>query len=279
MLATDESIDIDEKFFEEFTSDLSNEDFLDIDVHADSSNQGKKRDFSSFLTPYEPSNGQLLYGCGSGSPHTTESVSDCSSDDRSKMDPSQKRACRLEKNRASATKCRLKKKNELNSLTEKIGQLMKTISQLTQENAALRADNASLTDHNRFLRNLISSKPELPHYIDTKTESQQAAGAASGIAILGIVGGFTMFSSGGYWGSKASEGVGRVLENPLQDLIQEQASSQLHIFIVGVFLCLVLYATASYGAQLPSVEKMGLLPCHENCSKEKSDSRTKSCGY
>lgn len=270
MLANEDDITIDDKFFEEFTSDLSSEDFQELDLLEAPGNttqlSNQKRDFSSFLSPWVPSQGQVLYACGYGSnsPHTTESVStsDCSGDQ-----PSAKKACRLEKNRASATKCRLKKKNELNTLTAKITELMSTISQLTQENAALKADNASLTDHNRFLRGLISSKPELPQYVTTssvKTESQQAAGAASGIAILGIFGAFTMLSTNGYWGSSSTQ-AGRVLENPLQDLLQEQTGSQLHVFIVGVFLCLVLYATISYGAQHPTVEKKGLLPCHKSC--------------
>lgn len=264
MLADEDNIEIDEKFFKEFSSDLSSED-LDLPLLA-LEPAGQKRDFSSFLSPWEPSGGDVRVGYGSTSPHTTDTVSECSGENdshgRSLLDPSQKRACRLEKNRASATKCRLKKKNELNSLTVRIGELMKTLSQLTQENAALRADNASLTDHNRFLRGLVSTKPELPQYVTSsaaKTDSQQAAGAASGIAILGIFGAFSMLSGGLAGGG---DSMGRVLENPLQDLLQEQAGSQLHVFIVGVFLCITLYATLSYGAQHPTVEKTALLPSH-----------------
>lgn len=269
MLADDDIIDIDENFFEEFTSDLSSEDLDCQNCHLDQ--QGVKRDFSSFLSPWEPSQGHILLPAGysSSSPHTTESASECSGEDHSKADPSAKRACRLEKNRASATRCRLKKKNEMNTLTSRIAELIKTISQLTQENAALRADNASLTDHNRFLRGLISSKSELPQHVaqsSTAKDSQQAAGAASGIAILGIFGAFTMFSGTGFWNSQKTEHIGRVLENPLQDLMQEQVGSQLHVFIVGVFVCLILYATMSYGVHHPTVEKRGLLPSHNKIS-------------
>lgn len=292
MMLAEDDLSIDENFFEEFTSDLSSEDFQELDLQSgNSSAQSSKRDFTSFLSPWEPSLGHVLYlnaGTDVGpctgypstrsSPHTTESTSEYSGgDDRSKVDstmPNQKRMCRLEKNRASATKCRLKKKNELNSLTSRISELMKTISQLTQENAALRADNSSLTDHNRFLRGLISSNSDLPQYVSqsaVKTDSQQAAGAASGIAILGIFGAFTMFSSHKYWGNGASEHVGRVLDTPLQDLLQEQAGSQLHVFIVGVFLCLALYATVSYGAQHPAVEKKALLPSHKKSYSHRND--------
>jgi hypothetical protein len=300
MMLADDDIEIDDNFFDEFTSDLSSEDVLDfpeVNTECDLPMPSHKRDFSSFLTPWDPSCGLSLEasppapapprlaeshssGGGRHSPQTTDAAestsehsSECGSDDFGKM------KSRLEKNRESATKCRLKKKNELNTLTSKISTLVKTISQLTQENSALRADNASLTDHNKFLRGLISSQPELPlHHIAKapRSESQQAAGAASGIAILGIFGAFTMFSSRGFLSGEAGGGVGRVLEieNPLQDLMQQQSGSQFHVFVVGVFVCLILYAVVSYyGFQQPSMmlgekKKASLLPSHSSTKRQ-----------
>jgi len=300
MMLAEDDIHIDDNFFEEFASELLGEnDEGVVDLSEDStmlSMPSQKRDFSSFLTPWDPSQSSIMRGAGalyqamdfgrreadcgnssSNSPHTTESASECSS---SCSDELSKKKTRLEKNRESATKCRLKKKNELSSLTSKITELMKTISRLTQENAALRADNASLSDHNRFLRGLVSSQPELPLYASNcavSSESQQAAGAASGIAILGIFGAFTMFSRNGFLGG-SGENVGRVLENPLQDLMREQSGSQFHVFIVGVFLCILLYAAISYGSQHPPAAVMGLkgqqqkqalLPSHNIISTRK----------
>lgn len=289
MMLPDEDIEIDDNFFDEFSSDLLSEhgegcDILMQEETSVLSVPAQKRDFSSFLTPWDPSQ-SIMRGAGAvfqamdfgrctSSGNSTESASECSSSCSGDLN---KKKTRLEKNRESATKCRLKKKNELNTLTGKITELMKTISRLTQENAALRADNASLSDHNRFLRSLVSSQPELPLHASINTDSQQAAGAASGIAILGIFGAFTLFSRGGGYLTAAGHGgnsVGRVLENPLQDLMQEQAAgSQFHVFIVGVFLCLVLYAAASYGVQLPAAAPMrkqkkqhSLLPSHSNAN-------------
>ena len=281
MMLADDDLHLDENFFQEFSSDLSSEDLEVLPVPMQTSEclsmTERKRDFSSFLTPWEPPATHLLRLASfapsdSMSPHTTESASDCSADNESHVtnneEISLKRQSRLEKNRASATKCRLKKRNELNTLQAKVTEFMKKISELTQENAALRADNASLTDHNRFLRGLLASKPELPFHTpqDVALESRQAAGAASGIAILGIVGAFTMFSRNGLLGTD-HESVGRVLENPLEDIMRQQSGSQFHILIVGVFLCLVLYATISYGFYHPistsKTAKRELLPSHK----------------
>lgn len=310
MMLADDDIQIDDHFFDEFTSDLSDADISMNTEEVALPMPGQKRDFSSFLTPWDPSQNQpesadldlqqphsqthylgyepcCFVECNdnnnTSSPNTTDpmesSTSECSSvcgsrsDEVGKMKGKMK--SRLEKNRESATKCRLKKKNELNGLTVKITTLVNKVSLLTQENSALRADNASLTDHNRFLRGLISSQsPELPlHAISVKNESNQAAGAASGIAILGIFGAFTMLSrhGSGFFNEAGGGGsMGRVLENPLEDLLQQQSSSQLHVFVVGIFLCLLLYAAVSFGfvEKCATMEKKGLLPSYNTRKKQ-----------
>jgi hypothetical protein len=108
-----------------------------------------------------------------------------------------------------------------------------------------------------------------------KSDSQQAAGAASGIAIFGIFGAFTMFSNSGFLSRVTGGGGGRVLdiENPLQDMMQQQSGSQFHMLVVGVFLCLMLYVGASYliwiqAFKRPTVDEKekrgGLLPPHKH---------------
>lgn len=264
MISDDLDLDLDDNFFESLVHE-GDRPALDCCQPQ----HGVKRNFSDTLSSWEP---YEFSDMTETDPAQRSSSSSESASVSSESHPEQggprgldRKMFRLERNRESATRCRQKKKNELKSLTTKITELLQKISILNQENAALRADNLSLTDHNRFLRDLLSAKMELPQHVSAESNSMMQPGtsAASGIAILGMFGAITVFSKGASFFAESSSGGGRVLDNPLEDLLQERDGSPLHLFVVGIFLCLIMLVSIQYGFSHVTVEKKELLPSHK----------------
>jgi hypothetical protein len=74
----------------------------------------------------------------------------------SSEDRKRKREERLAKNRESANKSRLKRKQNLAALTSEVTSLQQQLHQATSELVASRAENNSLKEQNAYLRSLIS---------------------------------------------------------------------------------------------------------------------------
>jgi len=72
-----------------------------------------------------------------------------------------KHEIRLMKNRESANKSRLRRKSQINDLTNEVAELTKDRNALATEVAALRAENKSLQDQNSFLRGLVSGSKQI----------------------------------------------------------------------------------------------------------------------
>ena len=90
---------------------------------------------------------------------------------------------RLIKNRESANKSRLKRKNEKLEMEETIAELTARIKVLELENTALVTDNTSLNSQNLFLRSLLTDREkEL-----ARKQDDSFRGSMSGVAILCVV--------------------------------------------------------------------------------------------
>jgi hypothetical protein len=97
---------------------------------------------------------------------------------------------RLIKNRESANRSRLKRKNEKTEMEEAISEYKNRIRTLELENTALMTDNASLHNQNMYLRTLLSERET-----DSKKKTTPALnGAVSGITVLCLVCMCTVFN-------------------------------------------------------------------------------------
>ncbi|OQR93651.1 hypothetical protein THRCLA_08387 [Thraustotheca clavata] len=115
-----------------------------------------------------------------------------------------KHEIRLMKNRESANKSRLRRKNQINDLANDVQQLTEERNSLKTEVAALRAENQSLRDQNQFLRGLVSSgtnntvqatvdvTEETP--ATTSYNSKKLAAPVAGFVLCAFVFGMTLFS-------------------------------------------------------------------------------------
>ena len=244
--------------FDDFASDsgCSDADLLGATSSADSSSvtsleqiaalgvaSGQKRNCTEFDFGYVSD----LSSQGKGNAHkktksvSADSTSSANGEDQSTNDYLKKEH-RLIRNRESANKCRQKKKTEMQNLNSKISELMGKILSLTQENAGLRADNISLTDHNRFLRNLLASKLELPlHDTPATTTSNLPAKTKSttGIAMLGLFGAVAIVKNVCSGSVSESYVGGRILLSDYSTQDIEHGNS-LYLAVVGVFACLIL---------------------------------------
>lgn len=97
---------------------------------------------------------------------------------------------RLIKNRESANRSRMKRKNEKLEMEETIGELKSRIRTLELENTALVTDNASLHNQNLYLRSLLSERE-----VDLKKKSTPSFnGTVSGMTVLCLVCVCTVFN-------------------------------------------------------------------------------------
>lgn len=94
-----------------------------------------------------------------------------------------KRDDRLIKNRESANKSRMKRKNEKLEMEETIALLRARIKDLELENTALVTDNTSLTSQNLFLRSLLTDRERDL----ARKQDDSFRGSVSGVAILCVV--------------------------------------------------------------------------------------------
>jgi len=108
----------------------------------------------------------------------------------SKMNQRQKKKLRMMKNRESANKSRIKKKNAMIGLQSEVDSLKNEVQKLNQELAAVKAENCSLKNHNSFLQNLLT-KSSLPSAAvvesfkaEGTSESHSTNMAAGGVALF-----------------------------------------------------------------------------------------------
>ncbi|OQR88257.1 hypothetical protein ACHHYP_07010 [Achlya hypogyna] len=116
-----------------------------------------------------------------------------------------KHEIRLMKNRESANKSRLRKKNQINVLASDVQALTDERNALKTEVAALRAENQSLRDQNQFLRGLVSSgtntnvQAAVASMEEATTPAEQynskkLAAPVAGFVLCAFVFGMTIFS-------------------------------------------------------------------------------------
>ncbi|KDO28700.1 hypothetical protein SPRG_06554 [Saprolegnia parasitica CBS 223.65] len=128
--------------------------------------------------------------------------------DADPIEPTTKRSkheIRLMKNRESANKSRLRRKNQINDLASDVQVLTDERNALKTEVAALRAENQSLRDQNQFLRGLVSSGTntnvqsavtslEEATPVVQQTSSKKLAAPVAGFVLCAFVFGMTLFS-------------------------------------------------------------------------------------
>ncbi|TMW58688.1 hypothetical protein Poli38472_010247 [Pythium oligandrum] len=85
-----------------------------------------------------------------------------------------KREIRQMKNRESANRSRMKRKNQLSEMAVEVDELTKTQHELQNTIAALRAENKSLHDQNAFLRSLVTMYSDSSRNVQLPPVPQQA---------------------------------------------------------------------------------------------------------
>jgi hypothetical protein len=102
---------------------------------------------------------------------------------------------RLIKNRESANRSRLKRKNEKAEMEDAITEYKNRIRTLELENTALMTDNASLHNQNMYLRTLLTEREmDLKKKTAAATTAPGLNGAVSGITVLCLVCMCTVFN-------------------------------------------------------------------------------------
>jgi len=160
---------------------------------------------------------------------------------------------KLIRNRESANKSRLKKKQEKMNLEATISSLREQLQQVERENSALRAENASLNDHNIFLRGLLSNK-----------KNENWGNAASGVSVLGIVCGYFFLDSSvfpSYFSQPGeSDFSGRVLSHSKVQLLASEAHIPFKSYFAICLLCIGIVMYVGYAMLRRSRSIKGLLP-------------------
>lgn len=136
------------------------------------------------ISTYFPSPPSVAFAPNPLSSFTTETTGN--SNKRSKTED------KLLRNRQSANKSRLKRKNEKAELEETVASLREQVRNLEMQNTALLTDNTTLTQHNFFLQGLLKkqqleneAKSSSP--VKTAPSSQNHMSALSGISMLCVV--------------------------------------------------------------------------------------------
>ena len=176
---------------------------------------------------------------------------------------------KLLRNRESANKSRLKRKNEKSQLEATVTSLTEQVRTLEMQNTALLTDNTTLSQHNFFLQGLLK-KQQLEHEAaapfpshkttEARVSSQSQMSALSGISVLCVVFSVSFFnewlpsslssaedSSWGMTGSSA----GRVLPSVDDDDYSYSSSSVLshpssHPRVVALHYLLILSSMFLY---------------------------------
>jgi len=110
----------------------------------------------------------------------------------------EKRELRMMKNRESANKSRMKRKNAVVGLEQEVAHLKNELQRVNEELAGARAENKSLKSHNKFLQNLLS-KSTVPREAGAESlhpaselgtagpaRSAVAGGGGGGAALLAV---------------------------------------------------------------------------------------------
>jgi len=160
---------------------------------------------------------------------------------------------KLIRNRESANKSRLKKKQEKMNLEATISSLREQLQQVERENAALRAEKASLTDHNTFLRGLL-----------TNMKNESWSNTVPGMSVLGIACGYFFLDSSVFPSFFSQPGEsdfsGRVLSRPNVHLLSSDDHIPFKSYIALCLLCIGILMSIGYAMLRNSRSFKGLLP-------------------
>lgn len=160
---------------------------------------------------------------------------------------------KLIRNRESANKSRLKKKQEKMNLEATISSLREQLQQVERENAALRAEKASLTDHNTFLRGLL-----------TNMKKDSWGNAMSGMSVLGIACGYFFLDSSVFPSFFSQPGEsdfsGRVLSRSNVHLLSSDDHIPFKSYIALCLLCIGILMSIAYAMLRNSRSFKGVLP-------------------
>lgn len=124
---------------------------------------------------------------------------------------------KLKRNRESANKSRLKRKNEKFELEDTVAALRERVRTLEMENNALLTDNTTLSQHNFFLQSMLKNQKESSGAVQEKTPSSQShMSALSGISMLCVVFSISFFNEWLPSSMQSSAGSGEDPWNPAE---------------------------------------------------------------
>ena len=186
LFSEDLSDDIDNKSLSGESENTYDNDTTD-DTSSESSGSSGHSQSPSFqqLSSYYPSPPSVVFAPNPLSCFTAETTQH--SNKRTKTEE------KLIRNRESANKSRLKRKNEKVQLEETVAALREKVRSLEMENNALLTDNTTLSQHNFFLQGLLKKQQQQPSEdppvspLAKEASSQSHMSALSGISMLCVV--------------------------------------------------------------------------------------------
>lgn len=143
---------------------------------------------------YYPSPSSVVFASNQSSFTNCPGSTSCSSGESS-CNKRTKIEDKLMRNRESANKSRLKRKNEKFELEDTVAALREQVRTLEMENNALLTDNTTLSQHNFFLQSMLKKQQESGDRLkDTTVSPKSHMSALSGISMLCVVFSISFFN-------------------------------------------------------------------------------------